>query len=214
MATNDMYRQLLSQAVSRNGSALIGGNSRGGAMIGGAYYKPTNRKSTMSSQYDSDDENSIATRAYKSRQARERFQDPEVKEKAKVARKFRKNFIDNELLNVYGGRSKISFNERADAINNAKKQLHLMKTQKAEEKRNGRSDAEKKADARKSAESRARTLEKHGFEDTKEGRKAFRIAKGYEKQKKSSTQKRKDKLVRDDPNVRAAIAAARSRINL
>lgn len=34
MATNEMYRQLLSQAVHKNGSSLLGGNS-GGAMIGG-----------------------------------------------------------------------------------------------------------------------------------------------------------------------------------
>lgn len=193
MATNDMYRQLLSQAVSKNGSALIGGTI-GGAMIGGAYFKPTNRKMTQTSgSVGSYGEAGPEAMRARSEAARVRLQNPDVKEKAKAARKSRKNFIDNELLNVYGGRSKISYDERLDAITAAKKQLHLIKTQAAETKRQNRTEGEKKEDARKSLESKARALEKYGFENTKEGRKAFRIAKGYEKVPKTPAQKARDK---------------------
>lgn len=193
MATNDMYRQLLSQAVSKNGSALIGGNS-GGAMMGG-YFDRKKPKPKGTGNPDN-----IAKGLA--------LQTPALIRKRQEAQNFRTQYIDAKLYEAYGNRDKISYNERADVINAAKKDLHARKLAIAQSKREAMTPQEKAAAKQKAQIYRANAIAKAGFDpNTAEGRKGYRLAKGIVK---SPQEKAVSRAVNSDPRVKAAKAAARA----
>ncbi len=206
MATNEMYRQLLSQAVRKDGSgnqygsALIGG-SGGGALIGGYYPTPKKKKGYKNPNADPE----------KVAFARNVLQSQATKDKAKRAREVREHFINTQLQIAYAGRKKISYAERAMAIANAKIDLHTIKLNKQKNKREARSPAEKAEAKRKQQMYLMRAVSKAGFPPSAEGLKAYRKSKGYVK---TPAQKALDKAVNSSPQVKAAKAAARSALGL
>ncbi len=194
-ATNDMYRQLLNQAVSRNGSALIGGNS-GGAMIGGLLYgKPKKKPFGLRS----------AENIAKGKQ----LQTPAMKAKREASNRFRTDYIDDKIRQAYGDRSKVSYDERLDIITQAKKELHKIKTDMLARKRENRTDAQKAEDKRKRDAYIARKAVEAGFTPSAEGIKAYRRAIVKPASEKAKAVQR---AVSADPQVKAAQAAARARL--
>jgi len=131
MATNDMYRQLLSQAVHRDGSALIGG-----AMIGGYFpKKPVERKSNRidpairAQRMQTGVPATDTSRGMSAEQYSKLFSDAAIN-KATANRKARQAYIDDKLIAKYGGRTKIPYAERALTIAQARIDLHLAKEKK------------------------------------------------------------------------------------
>jgi len=187
MATNEMYRQLLSQAVrnkdgsgNQYGSALLGG-----AMIGGLFpykKKPKHVKGVSKAGADP------AKVAY----ARQVLQSPAALQAAAASRAFRENYIDGKLQAAYGGRTKMAYDERAYVITQARIELHNMKLQKAKAKRENRTPQQKAAAAAKA--------------------KAYRATRP--KPVKSAQQKAIDKAVNASPLVKSARQQARAALRI
>lgn len=217
MATNEMYRQLLSQVVNKQGSALIGGGYHGSALIGGYY--PHVKKEKREKVSEEEEKRRMAnglkytkangTIGFITPQAYtnlvNRMNNKETKEKMAAARAADEKYIDSKLKEKYGTRTQIPKLERAITIAYARDDLRKQKYEEYKKSLTPEKIAEMKM---KRQEYELNAAARANFPRTKEGVAAYRKSKITQEQREYK--KRLNRLVNQEVKKLGLRSAAKA----
>ncbi|HEY1645404.1 MAG TPA: hypothetical protein VGF75_03375 [Candidatus Saccharimonadales bacterium] len=194
------------QRMYAQGNGLVGGGLVGGGLVGGFYPKPVRKPGPKLSQEQKDERLRNGYGKMSAEQYRKLFSPDKIAE-ARRSRAETQNFINNQLILAYDGKTKLPYAERILAIAGARIAAHEAKKEDKKAARAAMTPAEKETEKTKRRQSELRRAVENDFEPTEEGLKAFRR---FKKKPLSEEQKAVKREENRDPGVRAARAAYRA----